>query len=363
MTQRKLDIVILGLSITSSWGNGHATTYRGLVRELTNRGHSILFLERDLPWYASNRDMPKPPYGCTEIYLSIEELKDRYSENIRKADLVIVGSYVRDGVNIGQWVNTIAENKTAFYDIDTPVTLSKLKNNDYEYLTPELISRYDLYLSFTGGPTLKKLEEKFGSPMARALYCSVDPGQYYPDLTEIKYDLGYIGTYSDDRQPVLDQLMLQPAEKWTEGRFIVAGPQYPDTIKWPQNVERIYHLPPAGHRKFYNSQRFTLNITRHDMVEAGYSPSVRLFEAAACGVPIISDYWKGLDEIFSFTDEILISRSGEETLRHIKNLSEEERVKIGQRSRHRVLSQHTAAHRAEELERYAYELFEKVNTR
>lgn len=359
MSHRKLDIVILGLSITSSWGNGHATTYRGLVKELTARGHNILFLERDLPWYASNRDMPNPPYGCTEIYSSIEELKDHFNENVRKADMVIVGSYVPEGVTVGQWVTDLAENKTAFYDIDTPVTLAKLKNKDYEYLTPELITKYDLYLSFTGGPILERLEQIHGSPMARALYCSVDPMQYYPEKTEIKYDLGYIGTYSDDRQPALDRLMLKAAEAWKEGRFIVAGPQYPDSIRWPENVERIYHLPPAGHRKFYNAQRYTLNITRADMIKAGYSPSVRLFEAAACGIPIISDYWKGLNEIFAFNKEILLSSSPEETIHYLKDISDEQRRGIGEKARSRVLLQHTAGHRAEELERYIYQLFER----
>lgn len=355
MKPQEFDIVILGLSITSSWGNGHATTYRGLVRELAARGHKVLFLERDLPWYASNRDMPKPPFGCTEIYSGIEELKGRFTDEIRKADLVIIGSYVPEGVTIGKWVNLIARH-TAFYDIDTPVTISKLEHGDYEYISPELIPQYDLYLSFTGGPTLNRLERAFGSPMARALYCSVDPEKYYPDNLPVKYDLGYLGTYSDDRQPVLERLMLMSAKDWPQGRFIVAGPQYPESIRWPENVKRIYHLPPSGHRAFYNSQRFTLNITRADMVRAGYSPSVRLFEAAACSTPIISDLWEGLETIFSFNEEILISGSPEETLNYLKNFPEEERIKMGERARSRVLMAHTASHRAEELENYIYEM-------
>lgn len=357
MKSRELNIVILGLSITSAWGNGHATTYRGLVRELEALGHKVLFLERDLPWYASNRDMPNPPFGCTRIYSSLDELKDLYSPDIQKADIVIVGSYVPEGVTIGRWVNLIAPN-TAFYDIDTPVTLSKLERHDYEYLSPELIPKYDLYLSFTGGPTLRRLQRDFGSPMARALYCSVDPEKYYPENMSIKFDMGYLGTYSDDRQPVLERLMLSAARMWDQGRFIVAGPQYPDTIQWPQNVERIYHLNPSEHRNFYNSQRFTLNVTRADMIKAGYSPSVRLFEAAACGTPIISDYWEGLDTIFNLNEEILISRSPEDTLKYLKSYPEEERLKLSSRARSRVLMAHTARHRARELENYVKEMLE-----
>lgn len=347
-----MKIVILGLSITSSWGNGHATTWRGLVRELVARGHDVLFLERDVPWYAATRDLPNPPWGRTELYSSLTELKDRFAADIRQADCVIVGSYVPEGVAVGAWVTAQAAGRAAFYDIDTPVTLAKLERGDYEYLSPELIPRYSLYLSFTGGPTLQRLEQQYGSPAARALYCSFDPALYYPEAQQLAYDLGYMGTYSDDRQPPLDLLMLEPARRWPAGRFIVAGPQYPATIDWPPNVKRVEHLPPAQHRAFYNRQRFTLNITRAAMITAGWSPSVRLFEAAACAVPIISDDWPGLDSFFTPETEILIARDANDTLRYLRELPEQERRTISERARSRVLAQHTAAHRAAELETY-----------
>jgi spore maturation protein CgeB len=349
---KQLEIVILGLSITSSWGNGHATTFRGLVRELDRKGHRVTFLERDVPWYASNRDLPNPPFCKTILYKSVEELKEQYSLIIASADLVIVGSYVPDGVTVGEFVTNIAEGITAFYDIDTPVTLAKLEREDYEYLHPHLISQYDLYLSFTGGSAVQRIEQQYGSPMARAFYCSFDPELYYPENATIQWDLGYLGTYSNDRQPPLERLMLNAASEFNDAKFVVAGPQYPSSIQWPANVERIEHLPPSEHRKFYNSQRFTLNITRADMIKAGYSPSVRLFEAAACATPIISDHWEGIESIFEIGKEILISKSPGDTLHYLKNISEEERKEIGERARSKVLLQHTAAHRATELENY-----------
>ena len=355
MSAVPLRIVILGLSITSSWGNGHATTYRGLMRELVRRGHDVLFLERDVPWYADNRDLPKPPFGRTELYDDLDALKSRFESQVRAADLVMVGSYVPDGIAVGEWVQSTAGGLTAFYDIDTPVTLAKLAAGTAEYLNPDLIRRYDLYLSFTGGSTLERLEREFGSPMARPLYCAVDPELYYPEPVAIRWDLGYMGTYSDDRQPGVEALMLEPARRWAEGRFVLAGPQYPENIHWPANLERINHLPPSEHRRFYNAQRFTLNITRADMRQAGHSPSVRLFEAAACGVPIISDFWPGLGELFSIGEEILIAKSPEDTLRFLRDLPETERRAIGARARQRVLSAHTAAHRAIELEAYLQE--------
>lgn len=356
MSDATLRVVILGLSVTSSWGNGHATTYRSLVRGLSARGHDVLFLERDLPWYAENRDMARPPGCLVGLYGSLRELQARYEEEVRGADLVIVGSYVPEGVALGEWVTRVAEGVTAFYDIDTPVTLSYLERGGADYLSPELIPRYRLYLSFTGGPILEELERRYGAGLARPLYCAADPGVYFQEPGEASWDLGYMGTYSDDRQPALESLMLDAAREWPGARFVVAGPQYPETIDWPANVERITHLSPAGHRGFYNGQRFTLNLTRARMVAAGYSPSVRLFEAAACGTPIITDPWEGLDNFFEPGSEILVARSASDVLGYLRELSEEERRAIGERARERVLAGHTASHRAAELEGYLREV-------
>lgn len=350
-----MTIVILGLSITSSWGNGHATTYRALVRALALRGHDVLFLERDAEWYAGNRDLPNPPYCRTRLYGTISQLADRHTRDIRHADLVIVGSYVPEGIAVADLVHRAARGVTAFYDIDTPITLARLERSDAEYISVAQIPRYDLYLSFTGGPTLERLHDRYGARQPRALYCSVDPDLYYPERTARAFDLAYLGTYSDDRQPVLDRLLLQPARDWADGRFAVAGPQYPQSIAWPQNVKRVTHLAPAKHRRFYNRTRYTLNVTRRDMIRAGYSPSVRLFEAAACGTPIISDEWPGLDGIFTPDEEILIARSPSETLSYLRDIPDERRRHIGNAARRRVLTAHTAMHRAVELETYVEE--------
>ena len=348
-----MKIAILGLSITSSWGNGHATTYRGLVRELVQRGHDLTFLERDQPWYADHRDLAEPPYGTTILYDSFEELRETHADLVREADLVIVGSYVTEGVRVGDWVLRTAEGVTAFYDIDTPVTLAKIARGDYEYLHPRQIPLYDLYLSFTGGPTLKKLERQYGSPCARALYCSFDPELYFPEPHEPRWDLGYMGTYSDDRQPSVKAFLLEPARHEPQGRFVVAGPQYPDRDRWPANVTHRPHLPPAEHRAFYCSQRFTLNVTRRDMIAAGWSPSVRLFEAAACGTPILSDRWPGIESLLVPHQEILLVDRTADVLDILRRCGEDERLRLAERARKRILAEHTAAHRAAELEHHA----------
>ena len=357
MSSKKFDIVIIGLTITSSWGNGHATTYRSLVKELDKRGHKVTFLEHDKQWYSGNRDLPNPSFCETHLYTSVDSLKEHFEEKVKNADMVIVGSYVPEGIEVGKWVNATAHGVRAFYDIDTPVTIGQLNNGKCDYISKGLIRQYNLFLSFAAGPVLEYLENELGAQQALPLHCSVDPELYYPEEgTERIYDLGYMGTYSDDRQPPLEKLMLEAARQWDSGKLIVAGPQYPESIQWPSNVERLEHLPPAQHRHFYNQQRFTQNITRADMIRMGYSPSVRLFEAAACGTPIISDYWDGLHTYFRFDEEILVSRSAEDTLKYIKEMPEDERKEIGERGRKVVLRYHTAAKRAEELEGYALQM-------
>jgi spore maturation protein CgeB len=352
-----MNIVIVGLSITSSWGNGHASTYRALVSGLASRGHRVLFLERDVPWYAENRDLPQPPHCRVGLYQAAPELELHYREAISAADLVIVGSYVPDGVIVANMVLRTALGCTAFYDIDTPVTLAALQRDAAQYLERRQIPQFNLYLSFTGGPTLERLERHFGAQRARPLYCSVDPNAYLPGRSDIDdRDLGYLGTYSEDRQAALDALLIAPARQWPGGRFVIAGPQYPDAMSNPANVERIAHLAPAEHPSFYNRLRFTLNVTRRDMIAAGYSPSVRLFEAAACGTPIISDDWPGLSSLLVPGREILLANTTQRVLEYLRDLPDEQRVQIGLAARERVLRSHTSTHRAIELEQYVREV-------
>lgn len=351
-----LSFVFLGLTITSSWGNGHATTYRGLLKALAQRGHRVLFLERDLPFYAANRDQRCPPLAPTEIYGSLDDLRARFRGAIESADVVVVGSYVPEGARAARWVLEVAGGKVAFYDIDTPVTLARLEQGDSEHLERALVPRFDLYLSFTGGPMLGELERRWGAQRVRPLYCSVDPELYYPERATTRWDLGYLGTYSPDRQGALEDLLIEPARRFPAWRFAVAGAQYPDGIDWPANVDITEHVAPGEHRAFYNAQQFTLNLTRKEMALAGHSPSVRLFEAAACGVPVISDRWEGIEDLFEPGREILIARSAAEVIRYLRETPDHERRAIGLAARQRALAAHTAAHRAEALERYAREL-------
>jgi spore maturation protein CgeB len=343
-------LVVLGLSLSSSWGNGHATTYRSLLKAFAARGHAVTFLERDVPWYSgAHRDLAEPDFCELVFYRSLDELAG-HAGTIAQADAVLVGSYVPDGITVIRFVQQTARGALAFYDIDTPVTLAALEAGSCAYLGVDQIPGFQVYFSFTGGPTLQILQAQFGAQAAQALFCCVDPDLYQPREDAKRWDLSYLGTYSPDRQPVLERLLLEPARQAPHLRFAVAGPQYPDTIAWPPNIERFEHVGPQDHPEFYGVSRFTLNVTRADMVRAGYSPSVRLFEAGACGVPVISDVWPGIETVLTPGESIILSETADAVLACLSGMPEAERDRIGASARAQVLAGHTAAHRALELE-------------
>lgn len=346
-----LNIVVLGLSLSSSWGNGHATTYRSLLRGLHAQGHQVLFLERARDWYAAHCDLSDPDFCALRFYESLADLR-RFGEDIASADVVIIGSYVPDGAAVIDQVAGLKPRVLCFYDIDTPVTMARLDAGDDEYLLRRQVSFFDVYFSFSGGPVLQRLEAQYGARQAAALYCSVDPSKYYHTGANHQWDLGYLGTYSPDRQSALERLLIEPARQLPNCKFVVAGSRFPRGIDWPRNVERIEHLPPAQHAGFYSRQRFTLNVTRADMVASGWSPSVRLFEAGACGTPVISDRWDGLHELLPEGEAVLIADDSEDVLHTLTRLPESSRKAIAHNARARVLASHTGEARARELLAY-----------
>ena len=348
-----MKIVVLGLTVTSSWGNGHATTFRSLLSALHRRGHTIVFFERDVEWYRSNRDLPCPAFCEVVLYEGWSEVAARVRREARDADAVVVGSYFPDAIVATLELFAQGVSPVLFYDIDTPITLAGIrKHGRTAYLDADAIPGYAAYMSFTGGPALTELEQRFGSPMALPLYCSVDTAMYSRTEVrgEFRCDLSYLGTYAEDRQPKLAELLDQPARRLPDREFLVAGPMYPRDIEWAQNVRRLNHVGPPDHPAFYTSARFTLNLTRHEMVVAGYSPSVRLFEAAACGAAMISDWWQGLDEFFLPGEEILVAGSAGDVIDILQNVTDEAANELGRRARERVLAAHTAERRAEEFE-------------
>ncbi|MGE5457801.1 MAG: glycosyltransferase [Methanococcaceae archaeon] len=347
-----MKIVIFGLTISSSWGNGHATIWRGLCRALIKRGHHIVFFERDVPYYSSHRDLTELPGTEIILYTDVEKMIVLANYHLYEADTAIVTSYCPDGMTASDLILKSFAGFKVFYDLDTPVTIKDLKAGKHvPYLPAAGLGEFDLVLSYTGGPALLELKNLLGARQALPLYGSADPDYHKPAALEEVYrsDFSYLGTYAEDRQDELLDLFIEPAKLLRGKKFLIGGSLYPPNFPWSENIYFIDHVAPPEHSKFYSSSGFTLNITRGAMAAMGYCPSGRLFEAALCEVPVISDYFKGLENFFELDKEIIIVQSTGEVVKAL-NLSPASRKEIAQNARQRVLKEHTSWHRAVEFE-------------
>jgi len=345
-------IVIFGLAVSSSWGNGHASLWRGLIAALLAMGHRVTFFERDVPYYAQARDLHALPEGGELVlYPDWDTVLPTARRALAGADAAIVTSYCADGVAACRLVQEAPLAVRAFYDLDTPVTLARLEAGEpVAYLPPEGLGGFDVVLSYTGGRALDLLRTRLGARRVAPLYGSVDPDAHRPapPRPEFAALLGYLGTYATDRQAALERLFIEPARLLPAETFIIAGAQYPEGFPWAPNIRFAWHLPVADHAAFYCSQRLTLNITRKSMAWLGWCPSGRLFEAAACGVPILTDWWEGLDSFFRPGEEILVASTTEEAL-HAVRQEPDGLAALAKRARERTLDEHTARARATEL--------------
>lgn len=348
-----MNLVVFGLTISSSWGNGHATLWRSLCRGLQARGHEVTFFERDVPYYAQARDIHHPD-GCRlRLYSQWEDVALDAKRALDAADVGLVTSYCPDGAIAAETVLDSRARLKIFYDLDTPVTLSHVRDGrPVAYLPPHGLGDFDIVLSYTGGRALEELRTRLGARAVAPLYGSVDPLVHRPADADPRFacDLSYLGTYSSDRQATLDQLFLQVAHCRPSSKFVLAGSQYPDGFAWEPNVYYLSHLMPADHPSFYCSSELTLNVTRGPMAEMGYCPSGRLFEAAACGAAIVTDRWEGLDQFFEPGDEILVASSSKDMLEAL-DLPPVDRRAIGRRALERTLDCHTSTQRAMDFER------------
>ena len=347
-------LVIFGLTVSSSWGNGHATLWRGLWRALARRGHQLVFFERDVPWYAGARDLVDLPGGELVLYPEWEAIRTRAQREVADADVAMVTSYCPDGVAATDLIADAASPAVrVFYDLDTPVTLENVQaGRGVPYIGARGLRDFDLVLSYTGGPALDQLRSLLGAREVHTLYGHVDPQVHCRVLPCDTYrsDLSYLGTYAEDRQAALQELFIEPARRRPDRTFLIGGAQYPADFPWTANIRFVRHMPPAEHPAFFSSSRLTLSVTRKAMAENGHCPSGRLFEAAACGTPLLSDWWEGLDAFFTPGREILVARSTEDALAAL-DLDDAQLARVARDARERVLAQHTSDHRAAELER------------
>ena len=348
-----MHVVVFGLTISSSWGNGHATLWRSMVRALARRGHTVTFYERDVSYYADTRDLWQLEHGAKlRLYGSMDEIAGEATKELAGADLAICTSFCPDGAAASDLILESHAAVRAFYDMDTPVTLDMLRGNGrVEYLPEYGLSDFDLVLSYTGGRALDELQQHLGARVVAPLYGWVDPESHGPvaPVERFRAALSYLGTYAKDRQKALTELFLEPAGRLPGERFLIGGAQYPECFPWSSNIFFTQHLEPAQHPAFFCSSRATLNVTRRAMAEYGYCPSGRLFEAAACGVPMLSDVWEGIDSFFTPGEEIFLVRDANDVIEALES-SDAELKHVAQAARSRTLEQHTAECRVRELE-------------
>ncbi|HXS20111.1 MAG TPA: glycosyltransferase [Steroidobacteraceae bacterium] len=344
-----MKLVIFGLTLSSSWGNGHATLWRGLIRALTRRNHDVVFFERDVPYYAEHRDLAELPGASLVLYREWPQIAARARSEAQQADVAVVTSYCPDAKSAAALVRTDAPAALCvFYDLDTPVTLARLEAGEtVDYLPAEGLRDFDLVLSYAGGTALEALRERLGARRVAALYGHVDPDAHRPAPREERFsaDLSYLGTYAPDRQPALETLFVEPARRRPAQRFVLGGSGYPPDFPWAGNIWFVRHVAPPEHPPFYSSSRLTLNVTRRDMAAMGFCPSGRLFEAAACATPVLSDAWDGIDRFFTPGEEILLAGSAEEATAAL-DLPPDELARIGRAARERALAEHTSDCRA-----------------
>ncbi len=342
-----MKITLFGLTLSSSWGNGHATPYRAILRALHQLGHRVSFYERDVPYYAKHRDFHECSYCELKLYSSWEAIRNRALAEAAESDVVITASYVPEGARITDALLSLDAPLHVFYDLDTPITLNRLGEGDLDYLRASQLPSFDLVLSWTGGGALVALEREFGVRLACPLFGCVDPDVYRPvqPCPELRCALSYMGTYAPDRQAKLEAMFLEAARRRPSSRFTLAGSLYPSDWSWPTNVQRFEHVGPSDHPALYCSSRLTLNLTRAEMAASGYCPSGRFFEAAACGAPIITDWFRGLDLFFKPGEEVLVASDTGDVL-HLLDASDAELQRIARRARQRTLDEHTGRQRA-----------------
>ncbi len=321
------------------------------MKALTRLGHDWEFFEQDQPYYRSAMDGPFARDRRVTVFSGEADFTGRAAQALARADVAIVTSYFPLPGVAEKLLH--ANLLKVFYDLDSPVTLADVRlGKTVPYLTSRLYRAYDLVLSYAGGERfLRSLSEELGARRVAALYGSVDPDVHHrvePDAG-FQAALSYMGTFAADREQGVRRLLIDPAGRKPRETFRIAGAQYPDGPALPGNVILSPHVPPERHSAWYSSARFTLNVTRSAMLESGYCPSARLFEAAACGSAMITDRWRGLSAFFEEGREIFAADSTDDVCRCL-DLPADEVSSVAAAAQRRVLRAHTALHRAVELE-------------
>jgi spore maturation protein CgeB len=346
-----MKLCIFGHTISSSWDNRHASVWRGLCRSLARLGHRVVFFERDHPQLAAQRDVPSPE-GCDlRIYRDWDEVRANAARELADSDAGLITTRCRDARAVTDLLLDAELAVAAFYDLEAPQTLARRRANlPVEHIGDEGYAPYDLVLSSAGGAVPREMVEVLGARRVATLFEGVDPAVHQPDgpVAEFTARASFLGAYSHDLHGILDRLFFEPSRRLSEVRFALGGGGVPDSLLLPTNLRRFGPIAPQLQASFYCSSRITVNVTPDEMARAGHCPSGRMFAAAGCGIPVLTDAWDGIEVFFEPGREIFVARSTEEAV-EVLCLPDQELARVGRAARDRAMSEHTAEARARRL--------------
>ena len=348
-----MKIAFYGSSLLSSWWNGAATYYRGLLRDLASRGYDITFYEPDAYERQQHRDMDPPEWARSVVYPATAEGLRNVLLEARAADIVVKASGV--GVFDEELLAGVIEHARpgalkVFWDVDAAATLEEMRA-DEDHPVRRAFGSLDFVLTYGGGPPVVEAYEGFGAARCVPIYNALDPTTHHPvdPDARLSADLSFLGNRLPDREARVEQFFLEPAAALPDRQFLIGGNGW-DSKAMPANVRHLGHVFTHEHNAFNCTPLAVLNVARDSMANIGFSPATRVFEAAGAAACLITDAWEGIELFLQPGEEVLVARDGKDVAEHVRSLTPERARSIGQAALRRVLAEHTYAHRGAEVD-------------
>jgi spore maturation protein CgeB len=348
-----MNIAFFGSSLVSAYWNGAATYYRGIIRNLAERGHRVTFYEPDAFERQQHRDIPDPEWARVVVYPATQEGVERVLDDADGADVLVKAS----GVGVFDEFLEAAvldvrgpDALAIFWDVDAPATLDRMESDPHDRFRP-LVQRYDMVFTYGGGDPVVQAYRRFGARDCVPIYNALDPTTHHPVDPDPRFegDLGFLGNRLPDREARVEEFFLRAASECPERRFLLGGNGWGDK-PMPENVKYLGHVYTRDHNAFNCTPLAVLNISRESMARYGFSPATRVFEAAGAGACLITDAWEGIEMFLEPEWEVLVAVDGEEVAERLRKLTSRDARQIGRAAQRRILAEHTYAHRAAQVE-------------
>jgi spore maturation protein CgeB len=346
-------IAFYGSSLLSSWWNGAATYYRGLLRDLAGRGYDITFFEPDAYERQQHRDMEPPPWARSVVYPATADSLRNVLEQARAADIVVKASGVGvfdDELIDGILAHARADALKIFWDVDAAATLEETRRHA-DHPVRRALAELDLVLTYGGGPPVVDAYERLGAARCVPIYNALDPSTHHPVDPDPRFaaDLSFLGNRLPDREARVEDFFLGPAAGLPDRSFLIGGNGW-ESKGMPANVRHLGHVFTTEHNAFNCTPLTVLNVARDSMADIGFSPATRVFEAAGAAACLITDAWEGIELFLTPGEEVLVARDGKDVADHVRSLAPDRARRIGEAALRRVLGEHTYAHRGAQVD-------------